>query len=409
MGESFGRYLRREREMREIPLEQIANETKIKLGLLRALEADRIAELPSPAIVKGFLRSYARILGLSPHDLQLRYQSFLEEVAPERLTQQVLRQWVPARRRRLHPAGWLILAAIGIGLALRLSGGEAPRMPEKAAKPERPESVVYRKNYLRDLRSPSPAGSPAHVAAASPEWSGPREGGASILLRAIGPTSVLLTLDGGTPQTVALAPGQPVVRYAFREALIDQINPALLALEVNGEPLAPEEPLEGPARVTLRVLPPVPVEEGEPPEPPRVAIEAGIAPDEPLPPPAKLPLLEFPARAARKAGGTGEPAARRATKRVEVPPPVFAPASRRRAVPPEAARPPSPGSAPARPEGSEPPSEPEPGRDAGAASEPAPPLVPKSIPLPAAPPPPASAIPDENPPAEPSDSGAEGR
>ena len=95
MPESFGRYLKRERQLREITLEQIAVETKIKIGLLRALEDDRIEALPSPAIVKGFLRAYARSLGLSANDLQLRYQSFLEEVAPERLRPRSLRPWVP--------------------------------------------------------------------------------------------------------------------------------------------------------------------------------------------------------------------------------------------------------------------------------------------------------------------------
>ena len=93
MSESFGRYLKRERKLREIPLEEIARETKIKVGLLRALEDDRIEELPSPAIVKGFLRAYARMLGLSANDLQLRYQAFLEEVAPDRIVLDVPDPW----------------------------------------------------------------------------------------------------------------------------------------------------------------------------------------------------------------------------------------------------------------------------------------------------------------------------
>ncbi len=79
MPESLGRYIRRERQMRDVSLEQITRETKIKLSILEALEDDRFDALPSPAIIKGFLRSYAQIVGLSGQSLVLRYESVLEE------------------------------------------------------------------------------------------------------------------------------------------------------------------------------------------------------------------------------------------------------------------------------------------------------------------------------------------
>src|SRR4029077_6635149 len=90
--------------------------------------------------------------------------------------------------------------------------------------------------------------------------------------------------------------------------------------------------------------------------------------------------------ARRPGGGPGEPAAHKTPKRVESPPPVFVPSSKRNPRPAEEPVRSSPGTAPARPEGADPSSEPVPGRDAGAGSEPAPRLVPKTIPLPAAPP-----------------------
>ena len=63
MGE-FGEKLRREREMRGITLEEIAEATKIGSRSLRALETEDFDKLPGGIFNKGFVRSYARYLGI---------------------------------------------------------------------------------------------------------------------------------------------------------------------------------------------------------------------------------------------------------------------------------------------------------------------------------------------------------
>ena len=77
MAESFGKYLRRERELREIPLEEISRQTKIALRTLTALEADRFAELPARPFLRGFVRAYAEAIGLDPKDAVLRLDHLL--------------------------------------------------------------------------------------------------------------------------------------------------------------------------------------------------------------------------------------------------------------------------------------------------------------------------------------------
>jgi cytoskeleton protein RodZ len=72
---SFGDWLRRQREMREITLRDIADRTKISLRYLEAMEADRFDLLPAPVFAKGFLREYARYVGLSPDDVVNHYLS----------------------------------------------------------------------------------------------------------------------------------------------------------------------------------------------------------------------------------------------------------------------------------------------------------------------------------------------
>jgi cytoskeletal protein RodZ len=79
---SFGDWLRRQREVREISLRDIADRTKISFRYLEAMEADRFDLLPAPVFAKGFLREYARYVGLSPDDVVNHY---LSEHHPEEL------------------------------------------------------------------------------------------------------------------------------------------------------------------------------------------------------------------------------------------------------------------------------------------------------------------------------------
>jgi cytoskeleton protein RodZ len=72
--ESLGEYLKQERELRQISLEEVAEGTKIAIYRLRAMEADRWEDLPAEVFVKGFIKSYAEFIGLVPEDVILRYQ-----------------------------------------------------------------------------------------------------------------------------------------------------------------------------------------------------------------------------------------------------------------------------------------------------------------------------------------------
>jgi len=70
---NFGETLKRERELRDIPLRDIANATKINLRYLEALEANRFDKLPGGVFNKGFIRAYARFIGADGEALVQRY------------------------------------------------------------------------------------------------------------------------------------------------------------------------------------------------------------------------------------------------------------------------------------------------------------------------------------------------
>ena len=61
---SFGERLKREREMRGVSLEEIAESTKIGKRHLQALETEDFDQLPGGIFNKGFVRAYSKYLGL---------------------------------------------------------------------------------------------------------------------------------------------------------------------------------------------------------------------------------------------------------------------------------------------------------------------------------------------------------
>ncbi len=78
--ESPGKYLKAKRESRRIPLRQVAEATRVREAVLRAIEEDRYEDLPR-LYVKSFLSAYAKYLGLDPTDVILLYQKCAEKLS----------------------------------------------------------------------------------------------------------------------------------------------------------------------------------------------------------------------------------------------------------------------------------------------------------------------------------------
>lgn len=80
---SFGDRLRREREMRGVSLDDIAEATKIGTRLLRALEDEHFEVLPGGIFNKGFVRAYSKYLGLNQEEMVADYLQAAGETAPD--------------------------------------------------------------------------------------------------------------------------------------------------------------------------------------------------------------------------------------------------------------------------------------------------------------------------------------
>lgn len=81
---SFGDRLRREREQRGITLDDVALTTKIRAGLLKALEEEKFEQLPGGIFNKGFVRAYARHLGIDEEQAVADYLVASGEISTPR-------------------------------------------------------------------------------------------------------------------------------------------------------------------------------------------------------------------------------------------------------------------------------------------------------------------------------------
>ncbi len=76
---AFGEKLRKQREQRNIALDAISNTTKISTRMLRALEDENFDQLPGGVFNKGFVRAYARQVGLNEEEAIADYLAALRE------------------------------------------------------------------------------------------------------------------------------------------------------------------------------------------------------------------------------------------------------------------------------------------------------------------------------------------
>jgi cytoskeletal protein RodZ len=78
MIENFGLYLKHERELRRFSLEEIAAKTKISIHFLQALENNQFDDLPEKVFIKGYIRSFARIIGSDEHEMLNAFDDTIE-------------------------------------------------------------------------------------------------------------------------------------------------------------------------------------------------------------------------------------------------------------------------------------------------------------------------------------------
>jgi cytoskeleton protein RodZ len=143
--DAIGALLRTARTRRNLEIEQVAKELRLDARVITAIENDDRAALPEPIFVQGYLRAYARLVGLSGDELVSRYSA--QGAAPPPLSvigprRKAARVSLPSPRL-VRNIILVVLAGILVWLAYPIAermishrnGGAGPTLPGISGSP----------------------------------------------------------------------------------------------------------------------------------------------------------------------------------------------------------------------------------------------------------------------------------
>lgn len=230
---SFGTWLRRQRELREISLREIADVTKISIRYLEALEQDRFDVLPAPVFAHGFLREYARYVGLDADEVVNSYLTAQEDAEPDEAPDAP----IVHQRERKRPTGALLALAAVLLLAVVAA-------------------LAYLAETFRSQDRSDPPPMTAPLAQPVPKMSPvvePDSEPVAPLLVTIDFSEdcwIEATIDGEGQVNELHVPGESLRIGAQERVSLTIGNPEAVRIEVNGQPF----PVSAPAGQVLRDL-----------------------------------------------------------------------------------------------------------------------------------------------------------
>jgi cytoskeletal protein RodZ len=239
LGEEF----RAAREARHLSLSDVSEQIHIRSVYLQSIEAEDWSSIAAPVYVRGFVRTYARFLGLDQESAVERLTAMLGDAAPKPHDPVPVK---PIRRRSTSGAGgasrapspWLwvgiVVAAFLVGVVgykyyeYEQTGGSAvadvPSPAASAASGGGPGQ-----------RSTGGTGAATAVPAASPK----ADKIAQTLVVSVTQTSWLLVKIDGEQIVEGIYPAGTVKKFHGKSAIIRAGNAGGVELTVNGKKLGP--------------------------------------------------------------------------------------------------------------------------------------------------------------------------
>ena len=295
--ESVGEFFRQVRETKGLTVDEVSSKTRIRSDFVKALEEGNFSKLPDQVFARGFVRSYARSLGLDEEDAIQRFTKsagafYEKQDERERLK---VRQVEEERKRQANRKA--VSVAIGIAvltLIFLLSREQSPVLrigdSEQAPTAKRnvetvkdepavavqadAEPVAETPKQNETSVSPPPATSagetrhpyptpppivasrqePQTVSVSSPGSDGPLggislEGGRAVEdgqlvldLEATELSWVVVQIDNGSPQESLLRPGEKSQWKGQDQFVLTLGNAGGVKAELNGKPQKPFGP-----------------------------------------------------------------------------------------------------------------------------------------------------------------------
>jgi cytoskeleton protein RodZ len=211
----LGEELRAAREARNLSLSDVSERIHIRTVYLQALEEEDWGAISAPVYVRGFLRTYARFLGLEPESVVERFNASLPATgyatssAPSR---------VGARAARDGPSIWLWLATAAAVILVAFVGYNYYELQRDQVAPAVQASADL-------LASPAP-GRPA---------SGPSGGAGAntVVVRLVQRSWLRVAVDGAVPME-GLYPAGTERIFHGKTATVRAGNAAGVDVTVNG-------------------------------------------------------------------------------------------------------------------------------------------------------------------------------
>ncbi len=250
--EAVGAQLASAREQQQLKLDAVASELHLRPEVVRALEKADAAQLPSQPFVRGYVKSYARLLGLDEGALLAQLpRATAHSPAPLGRVGMRRRTGLSVPLGRLLASGLVLVCVIVVGVytvpavqrlwSARTAEPPADELliplPDAAETAERPDMPLPEQREIQ----PEPAVEPAAAAPLAVEASDGADAAA--------PAAGEQPQAGEPQQTAEQSAGPAVVQLRF-------IEDSWVEMEANGRKLVVGTQLAGSER-TVRVEPPV--------------------------------------------------------------------------------------------------------------------------------------------------------
>ena len=266
---SVGSFLKQKREGQGLSLDQVASLTRIQSKFLHALEEETFADLPEQVFTRGFVRTYARSLGINEEDALRRFSeassAFYERGVQEQ--QQVSLKIQEERQGKLNRnlvIGITVVILIALGLflprqqqtptpstsqdtassppasSLPLEEEDTQKDQEKTAPGEiAPEDKVVSEVPIAVPSAPETVAQPTDVEKKTPNPAASTDDPMILELEAKQLTWVVVKSDDEAPHEALLQPGQRATWKGNSQFTLTLGNAAGVAIRLNGESRGP--------------------------------------------------------------------------------------------------------------------------------------------------------------------------
>ena len=239
--EQIGSTLKHARRLQGLKISDVSQQLRISIDYLSKLESGAFDQLPAPAYVKGFLRSYGQYVALDPSTLVARYTALTAKAAAMPTCKIPMSTRPPQRSAPVIASMLVVCAGIAYGGWYWINGGdvndqmamapseivETPSIPaaiQDTLIDQRVGSAVLNYHQARSQNLTAPAAQPEKV----------------IVAKVVTPTPSAATAD----------PAAETKNVTVKMPAVASANP----VEIVAAIIAPREPAAPPADVDTPVL-----------------------------------------------------------------------------------------------------------------------------------------------------------